>query len=148
MLAREAMSDEVIEGQKVPKNSLLMVVPFLLHRKKGLWEKPDHFLPERFLPGGSGAPSKWAYVPFSIGPRICAGLAFGLTEAIICLATLAQCFTLELEPGYRVEPVWQVSLRPGEKLPMRLHRRRRQPMPATAVPAQALQPEACPFGHG
>jgi cytochrome P450 len=148
VLAREAMSDEVIEGQKVPKNSLLMVVPFLLHRKKGLWEKPDHFLPERFLPGGSGAPSKWAYVPFSIGPRICAGLAFGLTEAIICLATLAQCFTLELEPGYRVEPVWQVSLRPGEKLPMRLHRRRRQPMPATAVPAQALQPEACPFGHG
>jgi len=27
ILAREAMDDEVIEGQKVPKNSLLMVVP-------------------------------------------------------------------------------------------------------------------------
>ena len=148
VLAREAMSDDVIEGHKVPRNSLLMVVPFLLHRKKGLWHSPDRFVPERFLPGGSGAPSKWAYVPFSIGPRICAGLAFGLTEAIICLATLAQRFTLQLEPGHVVEPVCQVSLRPGESLPMRVHRRERAPVMATAATVGANQAVGCPIHHG
>ncbi|SJZ70306.1 Cytochrome P450 [Enhydrobacter aerosaccus] len=148
VLAREAVSDEVIEGQAVPKRSMLLVVPFLLHRKRGLWEKPDHFMPERFLPGGGGPPSKWAYVPFSIGPRICAGMAFGLTEAIICLATLAQRFTLELEPDHVVEPVCLVSLRPGEHLPMRVHHRRQAAKPA--MPTQAEKPSAmvCPFGHG
>jgi cytochrome P450 len=145
ILARQAMEDDVIEGHRIPRDSLLLVVPWLLHRKKGLWSRPDHFVPERFLPGASGAPSKWAYVPFSIGPRICAGLAFGLTEAIICLATLAQRFTLELEPGHVVAPVCQVSLRPGETLPMRLHRREH----AAAVAATtATSAAACPFPHG
>jgi cytochrome P450 len=147
LLAREAMEDEVIDGQKVPRNALVLVVPYLLHRKRGLWEKPDHFVPERFLPGGSGAPSKWAYVPFSIGPRICAGLAFGLTEAILCLATLAQRFTLDLEPGHVVAPVCQVSLRPGETLPMRLHRRDRPAVVAPAVPAAERPAGVCPFHH-
>jgi len=147
ILAREATSDEEINGTKIPKRSVIMVVPFLLHRKRGLWDKPDHFLPERFLPDGGAPPSKWAYVPFSIGPRICAGMAFGMTEAIICLATLAQRFTLELEPGHVVEPVCLVSLRPGDHLPMRLHRRAHAARPA--APGRAASAVAgCPFGHG
>ncbi len=130
----------------MPKGSIVIVVPYLLHRKKGLWDKPDHFVPERFLAGGSGAPSKWAYVPFSIGPRICAGMAFGLTEAILCVATLAKQFKLQLKPGHVVEPVCRVSLRPGDDLPMTLHRRRAAPQSAEAVVAAPAA--ACPFGHG
>ena len=126
---------------------MIMVVPFLLHRKRGLWDRPDHFIPERFLPGGGAPPSKWAYVPFSIGPRICAGMAFGLTEAIICLATLAQRFTLELEPGHVVEPVCLVSLRPGDHLPMRLHRRSHAARP-TETGRDVSTVASCPFGHG
>jgi cytochrome P450 len=145
-LAREALTDETIAGTAVPRNSIVMVVPFLLHRKKGLWDRPDHFVPERFLPGGSGAPSKWAYLPFSIGPRICAGMSFGLTEAILCLATLAQQFKLRLAPGHVVEPVCKVSLRPGTSLPMTVHRRRATAPSAAAGRRQEVA--ACPFRHG
>jgi cytochrome P450 len=148
ILARQALADDVIEGQKVPKNSLLMVVPYLLHRKRTLWHRPDHFMPERFLPGGSGVPSKWAYLPFSIGPRTCAGMSFGLNEAVICLATLAQRFTLELEPGHVVAPVCQGSLRPGHTLPMRLHHRKRPPVSAPAAPAAREAAAVCPFHRG
>ena len=147
ILAREAASDEIIEGRKVPKGSMLLVVPFLLQRKRGLWEKPDCFMPERFMPGAGGAPSKWAYVPFSIGPRICAGMAFGLTEAIICLATLAQRFELELEPGHRMEPTCLVSLRPGDRLPMRIRHRHRSSVPAAPPLATAQSTMTCPY-HG
>ena len=75
------------------------------------------------MPGGSGVPSRYAYVPFSIGPRVCTGAAFGLTEAVLCLATLARQFRLRLQPGHVVEPVCRLSLRPGEALPMLVERR-------------------------
>ena len=42
-----------IQGHKIPKGSLVLVVPWLLHRHRKLWDRPDHFIPDRFLPGGS-----------------------------------------------------------------------------------------------
>jgi cytochrome P450 len=123
ILARQALGDEVIRGRAIKAGSLLLVVPWLLHRHKRIWDKPDHFIPERFLPGNAAARPKGAYVPFSTGPRICAGAAFGLTEAILCLATLAQRFRLRLEPGSVVEPVCRLTLRPGKRLPMTVHGR-------------------------
>jgi cytochrome P450 len=123
LLAREAAQDEVIRGRRVPAGSILMVVPWLLHRHQRIWDKPDHFTPERFLPGAAVKPPKGAYVPFSIGPRICAGAAFGLTEAILCLATLGQRFRLRLAAGTVVAPICRLTLRPGKRLPMTVHPR-------------------------
>jgi cytochrome P450 len=145
-LSREAGQDEEFQGQRIPKGSVIVVAPWLLHRHKKLWPKPDHFIPERFLPGHSGAPSKFAYVPFSIGPRICAGMAFGQTEAILCLAILAQAFRLRLKPGHVVQPVCRMTLRPGNHLPMTVEPRGGTPAPRPA--AMAEQPASCPFGHG
>jgi cytochrome P450 len=120
ILAREARADETVGGIATPKGSLVMVVPWLLHRNPELWPRADHFEPERFLGQARGGQSKFAYVPFAIGPRICAGLAFGMTETILSLAMLARDFRLELGEGVSVEPVCRLTLRPGERLPMRL----------------------------
>ncbi len=126
LLVREAGHEEQLRRRTVPPGSLVMVIPWLLHRHRGLWDQPDAFIPERFLPGAPPI-DKYVYVPFSIGPRVCAGLTFGLTEAILCLATLAQSFRLSLEPGAMIEPVCRLTLRPGRGVPMRLHRRQRDP---------------------
>jgi cytochrome P450 len=75
-------------------------------------------VPERFLPENAGSLVRHAYIPFSTGPRICAGAAFGLTEAILCLATLAQRVRLRLASDAVVEPVCRLSLRPGDDLRM------------------------------
>ena len=123
MQVREATADEDICGRPVRKGDLVLLNAWTLHRHKKLWADPDAFLPDRFMPGGSGAPSRYAYVPFSIGPRICTGAAFGLTEAVICLATLARHVRLRLKPGWNVEPTCRLSLRPGESLPMVLEQR-------------------------
>nr|WP_280116316.1 MULTISPECIES: cytochrome P450 [unclassified Pannonibacter] len=124
ILAREAMAEVHVGGRKLPKGTILMVVPWLLHRNPLLWDDADAFNPDRFMPGAQGRPSKYGYVPFSIGPRICAGLQFGMTEAILSLAILAQSFDLRLRPGTDVQPVCRLTLRPGDALPMTLHRRR------------------------
>lgn len=124
ILAREAMEDTVIGGKQISRGSLVMVVPWLMHRNPALWEKPDAFWPERFIKAKTKRPNKYGYVPFSIGPRICAGLQFGLTEAILSLAILARDFDLRLVPGTDVQPVCRLTLRPGDKLPMTVYRRK------------------------
>ncbi len=123
VLGRQAMHGETIRERPIPVGSLLLVVPWLLHRHRLLWERPDHFVPDRFLPENAGARERYSYVPFSVGPRVCAGQAFGQAEAILCIATLAQSARLQLAAGAVVEPVCRLTLRPGDALPMTVHRR-------------------------
>lgn len=121
--ARETNQARTVFDRNVPAGSIMMLVPWLLHRHKLYWDEPDSFIPDRFMSGGTGVRSRYAYVPFSIGPRVCTGAAFGVTEAVLCLATLAQGFRLRLRPGHQVMPICRLSLRPGDKLPMRLEAR-------------------------
>lgn len=120
ILSRECLADDVIRDRRVPKGSIMMVVPWLLHRHELLWERPHEFVPERFLPDRPTRHAKFSYIPFSAGPRICLGAAFALTEAVICLATLAQAFALRIPPGHAVGYECRLTLRPAGGLPMLL----------------------------
>jgi len=122
ILAREATEATSISNNPIRKGSLVLVVPWLMHRNPVLWDLPDTFWPERFLQD-SMKPNKYGYVPFSIGPRICPGLQFGMTESILSLVMLARQFDLRLKPGTDVQPVCRLTLRPGETLPMILQPR-------------------------
>jgi cytochrome P450 len=122
LLVRQAQEPVEIAGQAVGRGDLVLAVPWLLHRHRRWWRQPDHFLPERFLPGAPERP-RHAYIPFSLGPRVCTGAGFGLTEAVIVLATLLPAFRPRLAPGAKVFPVCRLTLRPGDTLPMLLERR-------------------------
>jgi cytochrome P450 len=123
LLSREAGAGGELRRRNVPEGSVVLVVPWLLHRHRKHWDKPDHFIPERFLPENSADRSKFIYVPFSIGQRNCAGAAFGLTEGVLCLATLAQRLRLTLDRPNPVMPVCRLTLRPEGGLPMVAHPR-------------------------
>jgi len=124
LLGRQAAQDETMLGRPIPAGSLVIVIPWLLHRHRKWWDRPDHFMPERFLPENAGARLRYSYVPFSVGPRVCAGAAFGLNEAILCIATLAQRVRLRLVPGAVIEPICRLTLRPGDGVPMLVEPRR------------------------
>ncbi|WP_233256220.1 cytochrome P450 [Falsiroseomonas bella] len=123
LLSREAIAPGTIAGREVKKGTIVLVAPWLLHRRPKLWDQPDAFVPDRFMPGAP-KPSRRAYVPFSVGPRVCTGQHLGTAEAVICLATLFQAVELRLAPGAEVMPVARLTLRPGEALPMLLRPRR------------------------
>ncbi len=145
-LAREAVKDDAIRGRRTRPGSLAVAVPWLLHRHRRLWDHPDSFLPERFLADAPRKPDRYAYIPFSAGPRVCPGLAFGITEAMLCVASLAQRFSLRMRPGAKTQAVCRLTLRPGgDGLPMTVHRR--IPDLAAAPPPQSSSVH-CPFGHG
>jgi cytochrome P450 len=117
ILPRQAGEAMRIGKVDVEKDALVLVVPWLLHRSPDLWEAPHEFRPERFL--GDARPRPYSYIPFSAGPRVCAGLSFAMAEAVICLATLARRVRLTLRPGVVAEPVCRLSLRPRAPLMVR-----------------------------
>lgn len=124
LLSREARGPDQLGSFEIRGGDIIVVAPWLVQRHKGYWRDPDVFRPERFLPGPTAEkPPKFAYLPFSGGARVCLGARFGLVEAVLCLATLAQRFRLVTEPGYRPEIECRLTLRPKGGLPMRLEPR-------------------------
>jgi cytochrome P450 len=122
LLSRQARAEDEIRGRKIKPGTIMLAVPWLLHRHELEWEAPEAFWPERFLPGAP-RPDKFLYIPFSVGPRVCLGLRFGLTEGVLCLATLAQRYRLRLPKDHKVEIECRLTLRPKGGLPMVLEKR-------------------------
>lgn len=119
-LSRAAIGEDRIGRVRIPAGSLVMIAPYVLHRHRRLWEEPDAFDPDRFMPGRREAIDRHAYLPFGAGPRVCIGASFSLQEAAIVMARLVRAFRFELAPGHVVAPVQRVTLRPAGGLPMRI----------------------------
>ncbi len=117
-LSREAANDDRLGRYHIPAGATLMISPYVIHRNPRVWTNPEGFDPARFLPDAAAARSRFAYIPFGGGPRVCIGQNFALMEAQLCLAMLVQRFRLELVPGHKVEPRPMISLRAGNGIRM------------------------------
>lgn len=122
-ISRQALEEDEVEGFRVRKGSMVFIVPWLIHRHRLLWERPETFDPLRFAPEQAAARPRFAYLPFGGGTRICIGAGFAMTEALIILAMLGQRYRLHLAEGFPVEPVGLITLRPRHGLRMTLERR-------------------------
>jgi cytochrome P450 len=122
-MAREPVRDDRLLGHDIPAGALVLIVPWLLHRKQSLWPDPHRFDPERFSPDRALSRARFSYIPFGAGQRICIGAAFAMTEAMLILATIAQRYRLRLNADYPVEPQGLITLRPRHGLRMFLERR-------------------------
>jgi cytochrome P450 len=122
-VGRQAIEDVQIGDYLLPKDTLVMIHPHLIHRDPRWWDDPDRFMPERFSPENEAKLRKYAYLPFGGGPRICIGNSFAMMEAVLLLATIAQHYTLELVPGQTITPVAEITLRPHPNIMMTVHER-------------------------
>ena len=102
-------------GYSIPKNTLLVVSPWVVHRDPMHWG-PDagEFHPARWLDGGAaggGSIGKNSFLPFLHGPRNCIGQVFAGAELAITVAVLVSRFQLGL--GQKA-PSWEeeVLLKP------------------------------------
>ncbi|MBY0296349.1 MAG: cytochrome P450 [Methylobacterium sp.] len=120
-LSRQALAEDRLGRIKIPRGSLVTVAPYVLHRHRRLWQDPDAFLPERFLPENRARIDRFAYLPFGAGPRVCIGLSFSLMEATLVLAHLLHRVRLDRSPeAGPVVPLHRVTLRPRDGLRMRV----------------------------
>lgn len=112
IFSRAAIQDDVVGGFRVPKGSYVLIVPWVLHRHPKLWEKPEAFDPDRFLPEREKERPRFTFFPFGGGPRQCIGNQFALMELVLVLATLLQRVRLDLAPGHSLAPAPAITLRP------------------------------------
>jgi cytochrome P450 len=115
---------EVLDGYTVPAGTRVIVNAWAIGRDPESWEKPEEFMPERFVVVDGGIDFKgndFQFLPFGAGRRICPGLNFGLATVEIMLANLVYCFDWELPDGMEEEDidmteVFGVTIHPKEKL--------------------------------
>ena len=117
-ISREAIGADEVAGQPIAAGCTVVIAPYLLHRHRRVWERPDLFDPTRFLPGAREQIGRYAFLPFGAGPRICIGAAFALQEATLVLGTIVRSFRLALAPSATVWPLQRLTLRPRGGLPM------------------------------
>jgi cytochrome P450 len=123
IIGRHAEQDDVADGFRIPRGTLVFTSPYVTHRHPELWENPEGFDPERFSPEREAARPRYAYYPFGGGPRLCIGQGFAQTEAAIILSELASRFRLELATTRDVVPEPLITLRPRGPLTMRIRKR-------------------------
>ncbi len=117
--ARDAAGPDVLQGFRVEKGDLVMPLFYLTHRHPEFWKNPEAFDPDRFAPEQSKGRHHWSYLPFSMGPRICIGNVFSLTEGALLFATLLQQIEWSMD-GDDVAMDPSITLRPKGEVPVRV----------------------------
>ncbi len=122
---RTALHEVEINDYLIPAMGLVMVSPYVIHRKSDYFPDPEKFDPERFTPEKEKRLPRYAYIPFGAGPRICIGNHFAMMEGHLLLATLAQRVTFELVPGQHIvpDPNKSITIRPRYGVKMVVRRR-------------------------
>ncbi len=120
---RQAVGHDRLGDAEVGPGDIVSVWPWLVHRNKNLWEDPDAFDPDRFLPERKAERHRFQYIPFGGGPRLCVGARFAANEALTILATWLGRWRFSPVAERQVMPSGLVTLRPKGGLPLRVTRR-------------------------
>ncbi|WP_068274406.1 cytochrome P450 [Aldersonia kunmingensis] len=98
-VARKAVEERELCGYRIPAGSDVATSAWVIHRRPDLFEDPETFDPDRFLPAREKAMHKYAWFPFGHGPRGCIGQHFAMLEAALALGRLVQEFEFRTPPG-------------------------------------------------
>ena len=123
-LARDATESGRLYEQAIQAHSPIIVPTWLMHRHSVYWKDPDQFDPDRFADPATKSARACAFLPFSMGPRVCSGAAFALQEATLALAELVRQFEFAPTPGHIPRPVSRLTVRSANGIPLRVRRRR------------------------
>ena len=110
-------------GRDIKAGTLLVIPIYAIHRHQKLWDDPNRFDPDRFAPEREAAYSRYQFMPFGGGPRICIGASFALIEATVILATLVRAARFDYAAAEPPWPVARMFLTPKDGMPMRVNPR-------------------------
>lgn len=92
-----------VGGYDIPKNTTVLINALDMGRNPESFDKPEEFLPERWLDTGNVDPLRidpeMRSVPFGGGRRVCPGASLGQCIVTLGLAQLLQAFDWQLPEG-------------------------------------------------
>ncbi|XP_031697007.1 cytochrome P450 3A40-like [Anarrhichthys ocellatus] len=95
-LERVAKATVEINGLVIPKDMVVMVPTWPLHRDASLWPEPEEFKPERFSKENKETIDPYTYMPFGAGPRNCIGMRFALVMMKLAMVEILQRFSFSV----------------------------------------------------
>ncbi|XP_066496518.1 cytochrome P450 3A9-like [Tiliqua scincoides] len=90
-LERVCKKDVEVNGITIPKKTVVVIPPHVLHYDPEYWTDPKEFKPERFSKENNINP--YVYLPFGAGPRNCIGSRFSLLTMKAALVGMLQNFS-------------------------------------------------------
>ena len=110
---RVSLSDDQYKDYTFPRDIIIILFYYGLHRDRKYWDDPAAFKPERFLQFRRGKEKPKAFYPFGAGPRLCIGNNFAMAEMVVFLQAVIQRFRiLPTDTHPRIRPL--VTLRPDQ----------------------------------
>ncbi|KAJ9567572.1 hypothetical protein OSB04_003538 [Centaurea solstitialis] len=106
LVPRETTKETILHGYKVKPKTLVFVNALAIGRDPECWERPEEFLPERFV--GSAIDFRgndFKLIPFGGGRRICPGISMGDVMVNLLLANLIYLFDWDLMDGMRKKDI-------------------------------------------
>jgi cytochrome P450 len=122
-IGRQPNHAMTLAGMQISVHTRVHIPIFALHRNVCLWDNPTAFDPDRFAADKVKARSRYAFLPFGSGPRICIGASFATIEAAVILAVLVRTFRFLPVAGHHPKPVARITLRPRGGMPLLIARR-------------------------
>ena len=113
---RRALRSTVVGTHPVAAGTTVLMSPWAMQRDPTYFENPEHFVPERWANGLASRLPKFAFFPFSSGPRRCLGSSYAMMEATIAIATILPTF--RMTSTAEVLPAPSLTLRPAGGMPM------------------------------
>jgi cytochrome P450 len=128
-IARTVKSPVTVGGHPLKVGAEVVLPQWAVHRSARWYEQPLEFRPDRWTDQFRRDLPKFAYFPFSGGPRACVGSHFVWFESIVILGYLAQHFRFSLPDGAQAPvPYEGLTLVPaGGALKLRIDRRSTPP---------------------
>ena len=124
-VARTAISDDNIAGEPIKAGTTVLISQYLIHRNPSVWADPERFDPDRFEPEQSVRRSKFAYLPFGAGPRVCVASAFATMEMQFLLAMMLRRFDVTITSDLEPDLSNLITLRPKYDIMAKVAPRRR-----------------------
>lgn len=143
VLSRRVTRDTLLGATALRAGDEVMFSPYCLHRDARVFDDPERFDPDRWLPGRPGPAQREAFIPFGAGTRKCIGDTYGMTEATLAAARLISRVRLAGIPGGPdPRPLLRMTLSP---VPLRLTV---EPRTARTEADDASAPRRCPVTGG
>lgn len=91
-----------------------------VQRTARLWESPNTFDPDRFTPERSAGRHKFAFMPFSGGPKKCLGDSLAMMEMQLVIPAILQRVALAYAGNAPLVEQPGFTLRPNSRVPVRI----------------------------